>query len=238
MHDLPRKLKNDTAGTAVTNSGAPPPPASQTYAEATATSSNNNPLNASGRNMGRNSDTTASNPARSSETPQNHEREVSERDNDGQESFTVVQNNRRRNRRRISSLHPASNNNNRNANRGGAPSLPRRRNQQGPSSRRSNIAGEGLAVPGLSTGQRVLDIFVGGCSVDSTMATISDYVSNKGVPPLKCTDLASRSEWHKCYKLSVNAENRDKLLDPNFWPTGIFVNKYFRPKNMSNINHS
>ena len=107
-------------------------------------------------------------------------------------------------------------------------------NAQPQSRRRGNISGTGAAVAGLSAGPRVLDVFVGGCSLESTELSISDYATNKGVHFIKCASLPSRSEWFKCFKISVIPANRDKLLEANFWPEGIVVGKYFRPRSANN----
>ena len=80
----------------------------------------------------------------------------------------------------------------------------------------------------------MLDVFVGGCSLESTELSISDYATNKGVHFIKCASLPSRSEWFKCFKISVIPANRDKLLEANFWPEGIVVGKYFRPRSANN----
>ena len=99
---------------------------------------------------------------------------------------------------------------------------------------RRNIAGRATGSVSFSTAPRVLDVFVGGCGLESTEKDIFDYVQKKGVNCLKCTTLESKSEWRKCYKVSVNADDRDALLDAEYWPKGIHVGKFFKPKSSSN----
>ena len=101
----------------------------------------------------------------------------------------------------------------------------------GASSRRRNVLGSGAANPGLSTAPRVLDIFVGGCNNTATEENLKNFVSSKGINCLKCSILPSKSEWRKCFKITVNASERDQLLEANFWPQGITVGKYFKPRN-------
>ena len=97
-------------------------------------------------------------------------------------------------------------------------------------SRRKNIIGTGSSSEGISTGSRVLDVFLGGCGLDTTEESINNYLDGKGVTILKCETINSRSEWHKCYKVSASPENRVKLLEAELWPQGIFVGKYYKPK--------
>ena len=77
---------------------------------------------------------------------------------------------------------------------------------------------------------RILDVFVGGCGLDANDSTIANYYQKHNAQILKCEQLDSKSEWYKSYKISVAADNRDALLDANFWPKGIFVGKYYKPR--------
>ena len=104
----------------------------------------------------------------------------------------------------------------------------------GQRSSKRNIAGRATGVDGFSTAPRILDIFVGGCGLQSSANDISDYVKKKGFDCLKCTQIESKSEWRKCYKVSVNADDRDLLLNADYWPKGIHVGKFFKPKSNSN----
>ena len=36
------------------------------------------------------------------------------------------------------------------------------------------------------------------------------------------------SDWFKSFKVSVTEEDRDKLLDGEFWPCGVIVRKFFK----------
>ena len=99
---------------------------------------------------------------------------------------------------------------------------------------RRNIVGRATGADTFSTAPRVLDVFVGGCGLQSTDKDIFDYVKKKGINCLKCITLESKSEWRKCYKVSVNSDDRDTLLDADYWPKGIYVGKFFKPKSLSN----
>ena len=95
---------------------------------------------------------------------------------------------------------------------------------------KSVISGTKPVGNGLSSDTRILDIFVGGCGLDTTEDDIFKYCNDNGVNLKKCELLQSKSEWYKSFKVSVIADNRDELLKSEFWPKGIFVRKFFRPK--------
>ena len=96
--------------------------------------------------------------------------------------------------------------------------------------RRVNINGTKAAVSsGLTSGLRILDIFVGGCGLQTSADEISNYCRDNDVIVKKCESIETKSEWYKSYKISIDASIRDKLLDAEFWPEGIFVRKFFRP---------
>ena len=72
--------------------------------------------------------------------------------------------------------------------------------------------------------------FLDGCGLDAQESIIMDYCKKYGVEPLKCEQLQTKSEHHKCYKISVNADDRPTLLDADFWPKGSFVNKFHKTR--------
>ena len=78
--------------------------------------------------------------------------------------------------------------------------------------------------------QRVYDVFVGGCGLNSTALELQNYCNSSGVSVKKIESLPTKSEWYKAYKISISASDREILLDPNFWLEGIFVRKFFKPR--------
>ena len=78
--------------------------------------------------------------------------------------------------------------------------------------------------------QRVYDVFVGGCGLNSTALELQNYCNSSGVSVKKIESLPTKSEWYKAYKISISASDREILLDPNFWLEGIFVQKFFKPR--------
>ena len=84
---------------------------------------------------------------------------------------------------------------------------------------------------------RIFDMFVGGCTQESSIVGITDYCRSHNVELKRVEEVETKSSWYnKAYKLSMTFEDREKLLDATLWPRGTFVRKFFRPK-VSNANN-
>ena len=76
----------------------------------------------------------------------------------------------------------------------------------------------------------IVDVFVGGCSLDSTKELMEEHCTDYGVDVKNCEPLPTKSMWYKCYKVSVDIGERDKLMNPDLWPVGVYVRKNFKAK--------
>ena len=128
----------------------------------------------------------------------------------------------------------------------GLPSNPARRTssllsrssrQNGPktsgnfnASRKNLIMGKKKNSSGIGGGLKIFDIYVGGCNPDCTEENITSYCRENGISIKKCEGLSSTHEWSKSFKVSSTLEDREKLLDGEFWPEGVHVRKFFRAK--------
>jgi len=86
------------------------------------------------------------------------------------------------------------------------------------------------ALKAATQNMRQLDIFIGGCSLESSIDDIKNHCSNKGIVVRNICDLETRALWYKAFKLTVNADDREKLLVPEAWPEGVFVRKFFNAR--------
>ena len=116
-------------------------------------------------------------------------------------------------------------------NRGGNDPIQASRNQHGPRTRRNIIVGTKNSDSVIGGGERVLDIYVGGCGKECTTENITSYCDEHGISIKKCELLQSSSEWNRSFKVSATANDRDKLLLGEFWPQGIFVRRFFKARN-------
>ena len=99
------------------------------------------------------------------------------------------------------------------------------RNRKG--RRFKNIAGTASKSVGLAGAPRVVDIYVGGCSLETTSQNIEDFCRKNDVVCRKSEELKTKSEWYKSFKISITSGDRDKVLSPEIWPEGVFVRKFF-----------
>ena len=99
---------------------------------------------------------------------------------------------------------------------------------------RRNIAGTREHNSGGLTGvQRILDVFIGGCDKATVCSDITEFCTTNGVQVRECISLPTKAQWYVAFKVSVTASDRDKLLNPEFWPAGVFVRKFLKAKNSS-----
>ena len=96
--------------------------------------------------------------------------------------------------------------------------------------RRPAIEGRRTSESNIAGGERIYDIFIGGCGINTEAAAITEFCEKYGVPIKKCEAISSVSSWSKSFKASATSENRDKLLDGAFWPVGVYVRKFFRKR--------
>ena len=76
------------------------------------------------------------------------------------------------------------------------------------------------------------DFYVGRCSPETSVDDINNFVSNViDVPTISCVKISADESKVKSFKLTVLAENEDKLLDPSVWPKNIRVRRYFYSRN-------
>ena len=105
-----------------------------------------------------------------------------------------------------------------------------------PRQRREVITGRRTSNGDFGNSEQIVDIFLGGCKTSTTNEVIETYCSNNGVILKKCESLNSRNEWLKCFKLSILLADRDRILDGDFWPCGVYVRKFFnygsKPRNV------
>ena len=51
-----------------------------------------------------------------------------------------------------------------------------------------------------------------------------------GIKVQKCEALETRSTVSKSFKVSLNINDRQKLLNPDIWPENIICRKFYNPR--------
>ena len=89
---------------------------------------------------------------------------------------------------------------------------------------------------GLKSCTPFYDIFVGRCTIDTVENDLIDYCKQSGitVDNSKCVLIESKSTHTKAFKLTVNDRDRQEMLKSEFWPEGIIVRKFYKPKSDKN----
>ena len=106
----------------------------------------------------------------------------------------------------------------------------RQQKQRNSKQNKSIITGTRTSNSSISGGTRIYDVYVGGCSNDTSTDSLKSYCSENGVDLKSCELLQAASSWVRSFKISSTLEDRDKLLKGDFWPCGIIVRKFFKAR--------
>ena len=102
------------------------------------------------------------------------------------------------------------------------------KNDVQPKKQRININGTLKSPEGSLRGaERIFHLFLGGCAVDSSCQNIKDHCKSLSVDIKAVEEIPTKSKWHKPYKVSYRASDKNKVMDGAFWPTDCFVRPYF-----------
>ena len=75
---------------------------------------------------------------------------------------------------------------------------------------------------------RLADLYVGNCDTDVTSESILEYIANEmNIKIVKCESLVSKNVNCKSFKVTLNINDRLKLLSPEIWPEGIICRKFY-----------
>ena len=78
---------------------------------------------------------------------------------------------------------------------------------------------------------RYADIYIGGCYKNVTVGDIEGYCrDNLNVKFEKCIALETKSTRFNSFKLTLEFEDRNKLLNGDLWPKNVVVRKFTQPR--------
>ena len=73
---------------------------------------------------------------------------------------------------------------------------------------------------------RTLDLYIGRADKEVIVEDITNHVINNfNINPIKVVELEIKAIDYKAFKLTIN--DRDILLNPDKWPSGIVINKFY-----------
>ena len=72
---------------------------------------------------------------------------------------------------------------------------------------------------------------MGNCDISVTNETLTQYIKDEiDVKILNITNLDTRHDSYTSFKVTIDINDRSKLLSPEVWPFGIICRKYYNPK--------
>ena len=78
--------------------------------------------------------------------------------------------------------------------------------------------------------ERYLDVIVAGCTMDSNLSKLIDCVSASNEAINEFPSMPTKFDYYDAFKVTVKASEREKLLQPDFRPSCVFVRNFFAPK--------
>ena len=87
---------------------------------------------------------------------------------------------------------------------------------------------------GIKGAKRVADLYIGNCDLDVSVDSLISHISKEtGIRVHKCEPIKSKSHVSKSFKISLNMNDRQKLLNPDIWPEDIVCRKFYNPRHLS-----
>ena len=84
---------------------------------------------------------------------------------------------------------------------------------------------------GIRGARKYADLYIGNCDLDVSADSLILYITREtGINVHKCEPLESRSTVSKSFKISLNVNDRHKLLSPDVWPEDIVCRKFYNPR--------
>ena len=98
--------------------------------------------------------------------------------------------------------------------------------------KKTNIVGLRKPVNGsVRSATRLADLYVGNCDPGVTVECLIKYLMDEmQIKVERGEQLVSRNPNCASFKISLNLDDRKKLLSPDVWPEGVICRKYYSPK--------
>ena len=108
--------------------------------------------------------------------------------------------------------------------------LPRNRKKK-----KNVIGSRKVSSSVLKCAMRTADLYIGNCDPGVTVDILSTYIKEDlNIDIVRCEKLQSRYDNYSSFKVTLNVNDRIKLLSSEVWPDGVVCRKFFSPRN----NHS
>lgn len=96
----------------------------------------------------------------------------------------------------------------------------------------SGITGKGSTnINNLKAAEKKIEMYITRLHKDTTVNDITEFLKKK-FPEVRCEQ--GQSKFPECYssfKITINENNYNSFMNPDLWPSGIYINKFFRKRN-------
>lgn len=83
----------------------------------------------------------------------------------------------------------------------------------------------------IRAAERKTQLYISRLHPSTTVCDLTEFLKDK-FPEVYCEQGRSKfPENYSSFKITINEENHNLAMDPGLWPSGIYINKFFRSKN-------
>ena len=82
----------------------------------------------------------------------------------------------------------------------------------------------------FSSAQRYFEVYVGGCGLTTTSDGVRRYCDGNGIKLNEVEALNSKNPRFKSFRIQIEYKEKDTVLDPQFWLSGIIVRPFRFPR--------
>ena len=76
--------------------------------------------------------------------------------------------------------------------------------------------------------ERCIDIYIGRCSENVTPEMLEDYMkTDLNIQLRKCQQLSTKVPYSSAFKVTVNDNYKNIMLDPESWPEGVICRRFY-----------
>ena len=86
----------------------------------------------------------------------------------------------------------------------------------------------------FKSARKVADLYIGNCDPEVNCEIISKYILDEmDIKIDSCVVLESKSSNSSSFKITLNLDDRLKLLSPDAWPEGIICRRFYSPRSLN-----
>lgn len=105
-----------------------------------------------------------------------------------------------------------------------------KRRRENDSRKYNGIIGKDITNGNLKAVERKVQIYISRVHTDTTLNDLKEFLKEK-FPEAECEQSRSKyPEHYSSFKITINENHYNLIMDPDLWPQGIYINKFFRSK--------